>query len=674
MADEPNYKEIALASVGRGFWVLALEGKSPQNTHGKGWKEAATSDPSVVEGWDFPNATAAGVYCRTEEYWALDVDHMPWFMENCPCPPQTFHVITGLKCGEEWQDSPLWMTRGRHYYFKGKVPVGVAAKFPNPRRGEPGQPDNLMERPEQVVAAGSPHKSGVLYEAVDKFPLADASSEFVSWLRKMSVKGNGQLADSFPAVKADWEPKAELEKAGLKFEVRVRGELEYLNYHTLYGKCLACDRLHDGHANNNEQCAFVWEEKGRQLFHKCHVSGAGPAKGPLSKLGIDWASITEKPSQEYRVKITSSPVSKVKDEPIEWAPGLEGYVPRKMTTMLNAPKGVGKTKLSNYWTARVNAAGFRVIRFNLEDPGPQVLKPSLFKAGANLDLVEIVDRYATASKDGKEMKTAIDFSRPEFTEALVEYIESFGDVALVVIEPINNYKGKAKAVSEDDMRPIHSALFDAAERTGVGILIINHTNRRKDTSDPLEKAHGAGSGQNVARVNWMLDRDNADKDVRLLMDAGSNLSLGKNLALKIVGDGPFTLGDVEHKDIAHMVLVGNTDRTAQEHIEEKESVKQTATVTMADWIEELLKENGEMDAKSVQAQAGRENPDWTPANVRQVFKRKLAEQGKAYSDRVGKKTMWGLGKEPPERQRDFVEERQQTKKQQQDTKESGNDY
>ncbi len=63
------------------------------------------------------------------------------------------------------------------------------------------------------------------------------------------------------------------------------------------------------------------------------------------------------------------------------------------------------------------------------------------------------------------------------------------------------------------MRPIHSALFDAAERTGVGILIINHTNRRKYTSDPLEKAHVAGSGQNVARVNWMLDRDNADKDV-----------------------------------------------------------------------------------------------------------------------------------------------------------------
>ena len=57
-----------------------------------------------------------------------------------------------------------------------------------------------------------------------------------------------------------------------------------------------------------------------------------------------------------------------------------------------------------------------------------------------------------------------------------------------------------------------------------------------------------------------------------------------------------------------MVLVGNTDRTAQEHIEEKESVKQTATVTMADWIEDLLKENGEMDAKSVQAQAARETP------------------------------------------------------------------
>ena len=62
----------------------------------------------------------------------------------------------------------------------------------------------------------------------------------MSWLRKMSVKGSTQLADSFPAIKADWDPKAELEKAGLKFEAKVRGELEYLNYHVLYGSCLAC--------------------------------------------------------------------------------------------------------------------------------------------------------------------------------------------------------------------------------------------------------------------------------------------------------------------------------------------------------------------------------------------------------------------------------------------------
>ncbi len=68
------------------------------------------------------------------------------------------------------------------------------------------------------------------------------------------------------------------------------------------------------------------------------------------------------------------------------------------------------------------------------------------------------------------------------------------------------------------------------------------------------------------------------------MDAELNLSLGKIQAFKIVGDGLFTLGDAEHKDIAHMVLVVNTDRTAQEHIEQKESVMYIVSFTMADWI------------------------------------------------------------------------------------------
>ncbi len=131
-------------------------------------------------------------------------------------------------------------------------------------------------------------------------------------------------------------------------------------------------------------------------------------------------------------------MSEVKDEPIELVPSIESRIPRKMTSMLNAPKSVSKTKLSIYWTALVTAAGFRAIRFNLEDPGPQVLKPSLFKAGANLHLVEIVDRYATASKDSKEMKTTIDFSKPEFTEPgrihrVIWRCRAGGD------QPINNY-------------------------------------------------------------------------------------------------------------------------------------------------------------------------------------------------------------------------------------------
>ena len=103
------------------------------------------------------------------------------------------------------------------------------------------------------------------------------------------------------------------------------------------------------------------------------------------------------------------------------------------------------------------------------------------------------------------MPSLIDFSQPEYIAALKELINRFGDVGFVIIEPINNYKGKSKAISEDDMRPIHTALATLAEELDICILTVSHTNRKKDV-DIQEKAHGAGSGINVARVNLYLDK------------------------------------------------------------------------------------------------------------------------------------------------------------------------
>ena len=103
-----------------------------------------------------------------------------------------------------------------------------------------------------------------------------------------------------------------------------------------------------------------------------------------------------------------------------------------------------------------------------------ILKPSLHAASYKRGLTEVVDKSALALVDGDKRSTlnrcgGTSLSRHTLT-ALKELINSFGDVGLVIIEPINNYKGKSKAISEDDMRPPLSAIANLAEEMNISIL------------------------------------------------------------------------------------------------------------------------------------------------------------------------------------------------------------
>ena len=216
----------------------------------------------------------------------------------------------------------------------------------------------------------------------------------------------------------------------------------------------------------------------------------------------------------------------------------------------------------------------------------------------------------------------------------------------IIIEPINNYKGKSKAISEDDMRPIHTALATLAEELDICILTVSHTNRKKDV-DIQEKAHGAGSGINVARVNLYLDKDpDGDGDERILADAGSNIKVGKSIVFKIVEQPPFELDGVTHKEIAIAVFDRETETTAQDMLTSGESpAKQSQARDIAEWLVEFLTGKPEMKTDVVMSAAKQVNKDWSEDNIRQVFKRRLKKTAHSRTEGGGKNkvTYWSLG-------------------------------
>jgi len=149
-------------------------------------------------------------------------------------------------------------------------------------------------------------------------------------------------------------------------------------------------------------------------------------------------------------ELESERLDEIESEAIDWID--IGYLPRGMTVTFFAPKGRGKTKICDWFTARATKRGEIVIRFNLEDPVESVLKPALYAAGADLKKVIWIKPQP------------IDLSQPLGIAAVKAKIVK-EKATLVIFEPMNNYKGSAKSISEDDMRPIYMALSAIAKDT-----------------------------------------------------------------------------------------------------------------------------------------------------------------------------------------------------------------
>src|SRR6266705_3889915 len=107
---------------------------------------------------------------------------------------------------------------------------------------------------------------------------------------------------------------------------------------------------------------------------------------------------------ETNTFITSVPFTDVKAKAIDWF--YEGYLPRGMLITIFAPKGRGKTKIVDFlsacattgkgWPGGKDTEPTTVLRFNMEDPEEQILRPSLQAHGADLNLVRFVERTATS--------------------------------------------------------------------------------------------------------------------------------------------------------------------------------------------------------------------------------------------------------------------------------------
>jgi predicted ATP-dependent serine protease len=172
---------------------------------------------------------------------------------------------------------------------------------------------------------------------------------------------------------------------------------------------------------------------------------------------------------------------------VEWL--WPDRVPLGMTSVFAGFPGVGKSTILYDLSARISREGRAVLIATAEDHLAHVVRPRLEAAGADLDLVHVVDADITLPEGIGELRKIV-------TEL---------DVSLVILDPLVAFiSEKVNSHRDHHVRRVLAPLAELAEETKAAIVVVIHTNKGNDT-EPLMRISGSIGFTGAARsVLWPL--------------------------------------------------------------------------------------------------------------------------------------------------------------------------
>ena len=345
---------------------------------------------------------------------------------------------------------------------------------------------------------------------------------------------------------------------------------------------------------------------GEQLLER--VDGR-PAWEPLHSTRIETAA----PSKGGTAALISRCAAEILPEKIDWL--WVGRIARGKHTCVAGEPGTGKSQLSIAIIAAITAGGDwpcgegraplgNVIILSAEDGTADTIIPRLIAAGADLSRVHVV----SAVRDAEGNRHA--FNLQNDLSLLERKIAEIGDVALVVVDPVSSYLGKADSHKNSEVRGVLEPLSEMAERMRVAILSITHFSKSgsNSTTKALHRFIGSIAFTGAPRAAFAVIEDAEQDGRRLFLHAKNNLApapqgLAFWLEQTIVG------GDIVASRISwdgEPVTI-----TANEAMAADAGGTQTrnAVVEAAEFLEALLV-NGPLPATQVKVEADAAGHSW----------------------------------------------------------------
>lgn len=307
-------------------------------------------------------------------------------------------------------------------------------------------------------------------------------------------------------------------------------------------------------------------------------------------------------------------LANVKSEPVRWL--WPGWLARGKLHVIAGAPGTGKTTIAMQWAACVSAglsfpsewkprAG-RVLIWSGEDDIADTLKPRLIAAGADVSRVTCI----------KGMESGAPFDPARDVPALLHALVDFGEVSLIVIDPL------VSAVSGDshknaEVRRGLAPLVDLAQRMDAALLGITHYSKGTQGREPLERVSGSLAFGAMARLVFGTVRQCSDEGAPsryLLARVKSNIGPdGGGYAYA------FEQVEAEPGIFASRITWGAAvEGSARELLAEAEADSESERQDAVSWLCDLLA-NGPMPTRAVKRESDDAGISWR--TVQRAMKR-----------------------------------------------------
>ena len=223
------------------------------------------------------------------------------------------------------------------------------------------------------------------------------------------------------------------------------------------------------------------------------------------------------------VQVVATNAASIRPEELTWL--WENRIPDGAITWFVGKPGQGKSMASisvvatvttgrNWCDGATNTAGpRRVLMYCAEDSLSRIVVPRLLAAGADLDMIQLLDNksFRTFSKNGTKVKRCI--AMDEDMQALTTLLGKNPDIAMIVCDPITGIWGEKNVNHDKEIRPVLNNLMELCEKHNLTFLGVAHTNKRGNDADAIDKIQGGSSMAGAARAAFLFSRD-PDSDDR----------------------------------------------------------------------------------------------------------------------------------------------------------------